>query len=621
MGLRHLAKKPAPSTGDRFMTETRKHQIPKTLGLSIILTAHVFLFVPFTLYVGNLDEFVTPFWSILALYSIPALGILGLLMGFGAMLGEVAYRRYAVLIAAVGLLLWLQGNALVWEYGLLDGHFIDWTQGVWRGWIDAGIWVAAILAAINFYRVVERPVIYLAVAVFSLQLILLVFTGIQKANALQEKSDIRHSADALHEILRFAPEKNVLHIVLDGFQSDIFEHIMGDEIEGERYRSILQGFVFYKENMAVFPSTLMAVPALLGGQIYHNRVPKRGYLETVIGGKTILNSAFKAGYEVDIVSQQYMISAVYTKGHYTNAYMIPNSYGYHTTEKGYELGDAAQLLDLTLFRLVPHFLKKYVHNEHLGVVQPLINDANYLKIWYFSHTAFLHNLAKNMSVDRAGPVYKYFHLMNTHSPQVVDERCNYVGKVLPRNRQTVTTQSKCSLDAVIKVLEKMKELGIYNDSLIILMADHGAAIDPYDLKPAVSEDGHSVVTISPLIVSMATSLMAIKPPGASGPLQISTAPASLIDTAATVNAILGLGDVFAGRPILELRPDEQRVRGFYFHTWRRKDFVADYVGPIQEYIVEGSVYDSAAWHRAVRFLPPTEQAKTEINGADATMTP
>lgn len=603
------------------MTETRKHQIPKTLGLSIILTAHVFLFVPFTLYVGNLDAFVTPFWSILALYAIPALGILGLLMGFGAMLGEVAYRRYAVLIAAVGLLLWLQGNALVWEYGLLDGHVIDWTQGVWRGWVDAGIWVAAILAAITFYRVVERPVIYLAVAVFSLQLSLLVFTGIQKANALQEKSDIRHSADTLREILRFAPEKNVLHIVLDGFQSDIFEDIARDETDGEQYRSALEGFVFYKENMGVFPSTMMAVPALLGGQIYHNHVPKRGYLETVIGGKTILNSAFKAGYEVDIVSQQYMISAVYTKGHYTNAYMIPNSYGYHTTEKGYELDAAAQLLDLTLFRLVPHFLKKYVHNEYLGIIQPLINDANYLKIWYFSHTAFLHNLAKNMSVDRTGPVYKYFHLMNTHSPQVVDGRCNYVGGVLPRNRQTITTQSKCSLDAVIKVLEKMKELGIYNDSLIILMADHGAGIDPYDLKPAVSENGHSVVSISPLIVSMATPLMAIKPPGTSGPLQISTAPASLIDTAATVNAILGLGDTFAGRPILELRPDEPRVRGFYFHTWRRKDFVSDYVGPIQEYIVEGSVYDSAAWHRAVRFLPPTEQAKTEINGADATSTP
>ena len=603
------------------MTETRKHQIPKTLGLSIILTAHVFLFVPFTLYVGNLDAFVTPFWSILALYAIPALGILGLLMGFGAMLGEVAYRRYAVLIAAVGLLLWLQGNALVWEYGLLDGHIIDWTQGVWQGWIDAGIWVAAILAAINFYRVVERPVIYLAVAVFSLQLILLVFTGIQKANALQKKSNIHYSANALREILRFAPEKNVLHIVLDGFQSDIFEHIMGDEVEGERYRSILQGFVFYKENMGVFPSTMMAVPALLGGQIYRSHAPIYDYVKTAIGGKTILNSAFKAGYEVDIVSEQYLLTSVYTKGHYTNAHMIPNSHGYYPSEKGYEFADATQLLDLTLFRLAPHFLKKYVHNEYVGIIQPLINDAPYLKIWYFSHSAFLHNLAKNMSVGRTGPVYKYFHLMNTHWPQVVDGRCNYVGGVLPRNRQTVTTQSKCSLDAVIKVLEKMKELGIYDDSLIILMADHGAGIDPYDLKPAVSENGHSVVAIPPLIVAMATSLMAIKPPGTSGPLQISTAPASLIDTAATVNAILGLGDTFAGRPILELRPDEQRVRGFYFHAWRRKDFVSDYVGPIQEYIVEGSVYDSAAWRRAVRFMPPTEQAKAEISGADATLTP
>jgi hypothetical protein len=603
------------------MTETRKHQILKTLGLSIILAAHVFLFVPFTLYVGNLGEFVSPFSSILALYSIPALGILGVLMGFGTMLGEVVYRRYAVLIAAVGLLLWLQGNVLVWEYGLLDGKFIDWTQGVWRGWIDAGIWVAVIIAVIAFYHVVERPVISLAVAVFSLQLILLMFTGIQKANALQEKSDIYHSVNTSQGILRFAPKKNVLHIVLDGFQSDIFEDITGDEIDGERYRSVLQGFVFYKENMGVFPSTMLTIPALLGGQIYTNHVSKRDYMETVIGGKTILNSAFEAGYEVDIVSEQNLVGNVYTKGHYTNAHMILNSHGYQPSEKGYGLDDAAQLLDLTLFRLVPHFLKKYVHNGYLGIIQPLINDKNYLKIWYFSHSAFLHNLAKNMSVNRTGPVYKYFHLMNTHSPQVVDGRCNYVGGVLPRNRQTVTAQSKCSLEAVIKVLEKMKELGIYDDSLIILMADHGAGIDPYDLKPVVSENDHSVAAIAPGIVSSATPLMAIKPPGASGPLQISTAPTSLIDTAATINAILGLGDTFAGRPMLELRPDQQRMRGFYFHAWQRKDFVSDYVGPIQEYIIDGSVYDRTAWNWGVTFLSPTEQAKTETNGADATLTP
>ena len=174
-----------------------------------------------------------------------------------------------------------------------------------------------------------------------------------------------------------------------------------------------------------------------------------------------------------------------------------------------------------MFRLAPHFLKKYVHNGYLGVVQPLINDANFLKIWYFSHTAFLHHLAKNMSVDRTGPVYKYFHLMNTHWPQVVDGRCNYVGKTRPRNRETVTTQSRCSLDTVIKVLKKLKDLGIYDDALIILMADHGAGIDPYNLKPTVSGDRHSATAIRPLVVSMATPLMAIKPPGGSGPLQVS----------------------------------------------------------------------------------------------------
>ena len=174
----------------------------------------------------------------------------------------------------------------------------------------------------------------------------------KKLTRYKRNPDTHHSADVLREVLQFAPEKNVLHIVLDGLQSDIFAAITSDEIDGERYRSSLPGFVFYKENLGVFSSTVTAVPALLSGQIYRNHVPKREYIETVIGGKTILNAAFEAGYEVDIVSEQYLVGNVYTKGHYTNAYMIPNNYGYQTTEKGYELDDATQLLDLACFGLL-----------------------------------------------------------------------------------------------------------------------------------------------------------------------------------------------------------------------------------------------------------------------------
>ena len=45
------------------------------------------------------------------------------------------------------ILLWAQGNLMVWEYGLLDGRSIDWTKDTWRGWLDFSIWVGGFITA------------------------------------------------------------------------------------------------------------------------------------------------------------------------------------------------------------------------------------------------------------------------------------------------------------------------------------------------------------------------------------------------------------------------------------------------------------------------------------------
>ena len=150
----------------------------------------------------------------------------------------------------------------------------------------------------------------------------------------------------------------------------------------------------------------------------------------------------------------------------------------------------------------------------------------------------------------------------------------------------------------------MKQLGIYENSLIVLMADHGAGLAPYELKARPAENGEDAVLINPKVVSMATPLMAIKPPGASGPFQVSSAPSTYTDIPITIASILGLKSEFGGRSVFELRPGEQRERRHYLHGWRRDDWKTDYFGPIQELIINGNVYDSAAWQPGENFLPP-----------------
>lgn len=583
------------------MIRGREMQTVKAMGLGAILASHIFLFAPFTLYVGNVDEFTVSLTTILSFYLRPAIFLIAAFGLVGAVLSTSVFRRYLVLLAALSVLLWLQGNLLVWEYGLLDGRRIDWTAGAWRGWVDLGVWMGVLLLAVCFHRRIGKPVIYLAVASFSLQLTLSVLTGIQNAPMLVEKSETKASVDALGEIYRFSSHKNVVHIIADGFQSDVFEEIINDDEDGARFASALKGFVFFKDNIGAFPYTHMSVPAILSGEIYRNHIPRDEFLNKTLGGKTILNAVHSAGYEVDIAAAAGTIFHMYTKGSYTNAYIVSSSH--HVSAREYEISDAAELFDLALFRLTPHFLKRYVYNDQLWLVQSLLSDSEYMRLRFFAHIAFLRQLQENMSADRSTAVYKLLHVMLSHNPMVANENCEYAGRVLPTVRATVKIQARCGLAEVVGVLERMKALGIYDDATIVLMADHGAWVPPSGLKGRLQPDGKSVVMMDPTTVAMALPLMAIKPPGASGALQISMAPSSIVDTPATIASVLGLNAEFDGASAFDLRPDELRERRYYAYEYRRSEWTAQYLTPIQEFIVRGSVLDSAAWRRGDRFLP------------------
>ena len=383
------------------------------LGVSTFVLVNAFVFVPFNLYIRNLNEFGSPVWSLLFLMALPVLALMAVIVIAGMFVPRRLYQRYCTLIAVVALLVWLQGNLLVWEYGLLDGSGIDWAVGTWRGWLDLAIWIGAIAGAMTFHRAAAKPIYYMAGGLFVLQLAVLAVDATRHASALSEKTRARNSADALRQLYRFSTQHNVLHIVLDGFQADVFEAITTPEVLGKPYRSAMNGFVFFKNNLGIFPTTYMTVPAILSGKVYRNEIAKDAYARATIGGKTILRSATEAGYEVDLASQKTLI-AMYEKAPHTNAYVIPRDF--HATERQRIQDEAAQLMDLALFRFAPHFLKARIYDDQRWFAQRLVGRAEYLKFWYFAHTAFLNALIDNSSADRTAPVYKLLHLMSTHCP-------------------------------------------------------------------------------------------------------------------------------------------------------------------------------------------------------------
>lgn len=600
------------SLGDEAMTNRRAKQALMAVGPATILVIQLFFFMPLTLYVGNTSEFAVPFSAAFRIWLPLAVIMAGGLTLVVMLLPGSLSRVYFSLVAALSVLVWLQGNLLVWDYGLLDGHVIDWQAESWRGWLDIGIWLTVLVAVAAFSRRLGPPVIRIAVAIFLLQGAL---SGYSWAQYNAELAQRPRTADAstLENVLRFSSQKNVLQIIADGFQSDIFAELMAEEGTGQRLRAALDGFTYFPENMGVFPYTHMSVPAIFTGQIYRNHLPIDEYMDSTIGRKSILSAAMDAGYEVDLVVPKATLADLYRRSPSTNFYPIKGQRHISSTE--FEYQTAARLIDLSLFRVTPHFFKKHIYNDQLWLVQSMIADRDYLTLHFFSHSQFLESMAENLSADRPVPVYKVVHVMLSHRPWVATEQCRYAGRTLPTARETVKNQARCGLIEIVKLLESMKRLGIYDDATIVLMGDHGAWVPPRGTKVILNPDGKSVDHINPNILSLSVPLLAVKRPGDSGPLKANDAPTWIVDTAATIADVAGLGAQFPGTSVFRLNGEEPRKREFNVYNYRRGEYSGEYLTPIEEFAITGSVVDAASWSYVSTHYPGGREERSKNKSA------
>jgi hypothetical protein len=575
------------------------------LSVSALIVANIFLFGPFTLYAGNVEEFTVPLASILGFLLIPALVLVALLCAAGFFLPDGAYCRYVSVLFALGLLIWLQGNLLVWKYGLLDGQGIDWSQGTWRGWVDGAVWAALLATAFIASRRIHKLAVVAAVALLSIQLVSLAAASFKNPEIWKEKEMISTAPPG--EIYEFSSGRNVIHVILDGFQSVMFREIIDED--PDYYRNALEGFTFFREATGVFPTTRMSVPALLSGKIYQNDIPMLEFRRKTLAGKNIINVLHDRGFEVDIVN---LGVGKGLRKRVSGFYIVPVPYG--VTQKQYELYNSALMLDLVLLRHAPYFLKKSIYNDQLWFVQKLLEQER-IHLRYFANQAFFQNLIDNLSVGRDGPVYKYMHLFTTHPPIVVNERCEYAGEILGATRENRIIQNRCGLEHFIEFIDKLKTSGVYDNSLIVLNADHGNGVG-ITMKGLDREGAHSAIgeqNLS-LIASSALPLLAVKPPNSKGPMQISDAQASLTDIPDTISSILNLGESFNGRSAYDIDPDEVREREFYYYKWRHENWQDDYFKHLDGFLIRGSAFDAASWRTGqVRHEPGVSYRTDKID--------
>jgi hypothetical protein len=581
------------------MIGSRWHRLLVVLVPAFFPPLQLLLFGPYTLYSANLQEFNAPFWA-LALRLAPAVLVLGGgLTLLGALLPARIFPFYVVSLVAIGLVLWAQGNLLVGDYGPLNGQSIEWSGHAWRTWYELALWVSVPILAIVFARRLFPTAVFASRVMIALQVVLLAFTTLQADADPNAGAKWEGPPDAIFEL---SSTRNVVHFVLDAFQSDTFLDILNADRDWmDRH---FAGFTFFRNHLGAFPTTVVSIPAMLTGSVYRNQEPMSQFIEKEFERGSVFRFMRDRGYQVDAVS-----GLNYDRSSATNYYKLPAPY---VTYDGYVRFAAWQLADLALFRHSPHALKPWIYNDQSWRLQMAFGESEYTAARRYGPVngqAFLADYAARMRVGSARPAFKYLHVNIPHWPVSVNADCEYIGARSLR-RPNYTDQARCAVQRIGTFLDRLRELGLYDSSLILITSDHGVALPPEKF----TGERHVFGTPLGALSGSALALLVVKAPGSSGPVRVSEAPTAISDIPATIADTMGLEHSFAGMSALKVDEHAPRPRQFATYVWSSALWQADYLPYMEVFTVGSRPIDGSAWKVEEPIYAPDATADARSRG-------
>jgi len=579
---------------------------------ALLAPAIVFALGPHTIFGNNTAEFAVQYRELAAPWLLRTVAINWIiLLALGcaiAVLSDRLSRMYAAVLLAFGLLLWGQGNLWNADYGVLAGQDIDLTEHAWRAPYELAAWGIVVFLAAVFFRPVSRIAPFAALAFLGVQGIAGAFAGVESATAYRARW-----IEPPRELFQFSPSRNVIHIVLDEFQSDVFHDIF------QRDRQALDrqfsGFQYFVDHAGSFPTTSFSMPAMLTGQEYRNQKPAPEFIHEAFKQSSVFETVARMGYDVDAAS----IVPIDSFEQWLGPESSPNWQGArfrirkpYVRRDDYREVTARQLLELSLFRHAPHTAKRFSIGRPGAFYRPIWMDRTESPARVRQHeasnsVAFLEHFVSQMGMGRDRPVYKLIHVGIPHRPIVVNRNCEFLG-VVPITRVSYGEQSLCAVKLVAALLDRTRQLGIYDSSLIIVSSDHGTDLNPWGFNgesdTLVSASRGPAIPRLAAIAGTAKALMLIKPPHGAGAIVTSEAPTSHVDFYPTLVDLLGLPNAHAGTSMFRRDATQARTRSYGMYDVRQR-FPKQYLDRIHVLSIDRKVVDAAGWSTTQTAWPPT----------------
>ncbi len=553
------------------------------LGLSLL-----FIHVPATMWAGNVSEFESSYTQMFGVGVVALAMSLSLAAMVLRLLPRGLLSAIASLLCALALLAWIYAWFIVGHMTVLNGQQAPMDFNTGLGVL--GVWELPIvaIACLALAIVVHRWPRLISLVLISLNVALCVGTVVTVIKAADVPSHQRPAPDTA-SLFRFSPRGNVLVILLDALQSDVADGILQRDAS---LRDAFEGFQFYKNTLSAAPTTFLSLPSIHSGESWQGQRSAgggglRSYFNESIEHRSFLTRFASSGYDATLINP---LLGLCPDGVSTcvDAARVLHS------PRTLLMCDSLRLLDLSLFRVTPVWVKRHIFaNGRWRAIR--LAGAPFEIDRIFEGSAWLREMAHRIDVRDADgrPTIKFLHLFATHPPFVLQDDCQTVAAA--NSTEHVASQARCGLRAVAELFASMKRAGVYDDTVILVLADHGIGQPSRYLEPeSAALSAADWINLS----GAANPAFLLKPRDSHGPLTDAPATAAvyLTDVGATLCAETNACQMMNGFAAGHAPPN--RPRRFNSYVWQQEFWDARELPEVTPYDVVGPVWRQDSWSKS-----------------------
>ena len=463
-----------------------------TSGAAVLAFVFTFImFGPFELYIANMSYLVFGIKQLLPPIIIAGIIILAVFTVLLALLRGKIFNAVVSIVIGITIAGYIQGNYINIDHGTLDGTGIVWQDFKWQMLVNLFVWAAIILVPVIFCYF-SRDIWKSFVRIVSLVLVAMqVFGAVYLVikSAYQINSNI--SDDGYFECseqFKVSKNKNTIVFLLDRMDKKYMDELLKRDPE---LCEKLSGFTYYKNFTGSYSRTFPSVAYLLSGVKYDYDIPSAEYMKKAMSESNFFGALQAAGYESRLYTDtQYVTGSVESfNGTVKNAKS--------TEGKAKPMKILSAMLNLSAYRYSPEAMKPYFHIYTDNIAQKYIFGNKDGSIYTVDDAEFYAAFRKKgiTTEDNAGS-FVFYHLQGAHDPFTMNEKGEAVTLDYLNYEESMYKQIRGDVKMILSYIKQLKAAGVYDNTTIIITADHGRTGTAPSLEEATGENyGERVLTL------------------------------------------------------------------------------------------------------------------------------